>query len=196
MHRVTVFVDWDTARRLASNREQSVRGVEQVFERLQSAISTSVCAKDRRDGYRVYWRIYHGWHQGKTKTQDRLVFEQYARIATARTIKNISFSTDFELSGSLACNSRRTPIFDTCRFDRQSGEKKQKMVDAMLVCDLLHLVRSKDSSLFIVVADDDDFVPAIFTAEAWNANVMLLHGRAQTNSHLSLHGISERMTFQ
>lgn len=69
------------------------------------------------------------------------------------------------------------------------------MVDTMLACDLLQDVRAREYSLHIVVANDDDAVPAVFTAEAWNARVILLHSREQTNSCLQLDGIAERMEF-
>jgi hypothetical protein len=68
------------------------------------------------------------------------------------------------------------------------------MVDTILICDLLHLIRCRDSYLYIVIADDDDFVPALFIAEAWKANVVMLHNRDNTNPHLKLKGISERMS--
>jgi hypothetical protein len=196
MHRVTIFVDWDTARRVGTRRAPSVRNLEEVFDRLQKAIALHLWGKNKKDRFRVYWRIYHGWHQGKTKTPDRLLFEEYTLRASARTIGNVSFSTDYELSGSLSCGSSRAPIYDTCRSDRETGQTKQKMVDTMLVCDLLHLVRTKDSALCILIADDDDFVPAMFTAEAWKGNVVMLHGREHMNSLLKLDGLTARMQLQ
>jgi hypothetical protein len=70
------------------------------------------------------------------------------------------------------------------------------MVDASLICDLLHLVRCRDSELYIVVANDDDFIPALFTAEAWRGKVILLHNRQNMNSHLRLNGIIEKMVLK
>lgn len=67
------------------------------------------------------------------------------------------------------------------------------MVDTLLAADLLHGVRTKEAALFIVVANDDDAVPAVFTAEAWQAQVLLLHSRVHTNPHLQLSGIAERI---
>ena len=196
MHRVTVLVDWDTARRTVPCQTPNVRHIEQVFEKLQFAISHHITHRNRHDGHRIYWRIYHGWHHGKTKTKDRHMFEEYISKATAKSIARISFSSDYHFSGELACGSRRSPIFDTLRVDRNTGQSKQKMVDTLLVCDLLHLVRIKDSALIIVIANDDDFAPALFTAEAWNGIIIMLHNRENTNSLLNLTGISERMTFQ
>jgi hypothetical protein len=196
MHRVTVFVDWDTARRVVPCKDPNVRHIEQVFERLQLAISRHIHRRNRHDGHRINWRVYHGWHQGKTKTFDRLLFEKYVAQATAKSIDRVSFSSDYSFSGELSCASRRSPIFDTLRLDRNTGGTKQKMVDTMLVCDLLHHVRTKDSDLLILIADDDDFAPALFTAEAWKGSVLMLHNRQTTNSALNFDGIAERMDLQ
>ena len=193
MLRTAVYVDWDTARRLDPKKENTIAGVGRAIARLQDAISRSLHRRDKRTKYRVHWRVYHGWHRGKTKTPDRLIFEQYSREARARTIDNVSFSTNFSFSGELACSSHRSPIFDTLRQDHNSANLAQKMVDTLLAVDLLHGVRIKDAELFIVVANDDDAIPAIFTAEAWKAQVLLLHYREHTNPHLNLSGLAERI---
>lgn len=193
MHRTAVYVDWDTARRLDPRREDSAAGVERAFDRLQTAVSSSLYRRDRRSNYRVHWRIYHGWHQGKTKTKDRLTFETYSRQAKSRTIDNVSFSTNFSFSGDLACGSHRSPILDTLRQNRTSGVTSQKMIDTMLASDLLHGVRTREAALYVVIANDDDAIPALFTAEAWQAAVLLLHSRETTNAHLQLSGIAERI---
>ena len=192
--RVTALIDWDTARRLLpAARATHPRHLETIFERLQNGIAHYISARDGKNYYRVNWRIYHGWHRGKTKTPDRHLFESYLTAARPRTIRLVSFSTDFAFGDALCCGSWRNPIFDTVRQDPQTSELRQKMVDTILICDLLHLVRCKDSRLFIVVANDDDFVPALFTAESWHANVVMLHNRPFVNSHLQLFGIASRI---
>lgn len=196
LHKVTALIDWDTARRIVPCRDLDVRNIEQVIERLQNAIAQYIASFDKRDAYRVNWRIYHGWHQGKTKTKDRLLFEKFLNQATARTIKKVSFSSDYVFSGSLCCSSSRKPIVDTVRTNQTTGETRQKMVDTMLVCDLLHLARTREYFLIIVVANDDDFVPALYTAEAWKGRVIMLHNREHINSHLQLDGIAGRMILQ
>lgn len=196
LHRVTILLDWDSVRRICPSRYTDDRDFEVVFARIQSAVLSILAKRAGKAGYRVDWRVYHGWHRGKTKTPDRMRFESYVRSARARTVKNVSFSTNFAYSEILCCGSSRAPILDTLRSDRDSGQDRQKMVDTMLACDLLHIARTKDSSLLIVVAADDDFVPALFTAEAWNANVVWLHLREQVNSFLNLRGIVEVMNSQ
>jgi uncharacterized LabA/DUF88 family protein len=196
MTRVRVLVDWDTTRRIVPTKHNDARDVENVFEKLRAVIANYLSDHSKQSAYRVHWRIYHGWHQGKTKTADRLLFEKFVQRATAQTVNRVSFSTNFEYSENLCCGSRRTPIFDTLRADRYTGELKQKMVDTILACDLLHLARSKQSELLMLVADDDDFVPALFTAEAWNARVVWLHFREQLSSMLNLTGLTGQARWQ
>jgi hypothetical protein len=193
MHRVTALVDWDTARRLVPCRTPNTRHIEAVIDRLQTGISNYIRHLDGRANYRVYWRVYHGWHQGRTKTQDRVLFDAFLTTASARTLRNISFSSDFELSGTLSCGSTRSPIVDTLRMDGLTRQTKQKMVDTLLVCDLLHLARTRENALLVVIANDDDFVPALHTAEAWKASVIMLHDREHINDFLSLDGIASRI---
>lgn len=192
--RVTAFVDWDTARRIVPIRGISTpRDVEAVFSKLQEAVARYLTAIDGKALFRVYWRIYHGWHRGRSKTPDRVLFERFAFNVGSRMVRNISFGGDYVCGDSLVCNSIRNPIYDTLRTDRDDGQPYQKMVDTLLVCDLLQLVRSRDSAVFVVIADDDDFAPALFTAEAWKAKVVMLHNRSSLNPHLSFKGIAERM---
>lgn len=193
MHKTVVYVDWDTARRLDSRREKSTAGIERAFEKLHRAISRSLTRKDTKAQFRVYWRIYHGWHAGKTKTADRRLFEQYANTARSTTIDRVSFSTDFSYSGDDLCGTHRAPVYDTLRLNRDSGAVSQKMVDTMLACDLLHLARTKAFAYHVVIANDDDALPAIMIAEAWDAKVFLLHTREQMNQFLNLDGIAQKM---
>lgn len=193
MNRTAVYLDWDTVRRLDPRRERSDEGIGRVFDLLRPAIARALQRRDRNASFRVYWRVYHGWHQGKTKTADRRAFEAFAAQTGSRTIGGVSFSADFTYSGDLACGSPRGPIYDTLRTDPDTGTLGQKMVDTLLACDLLHVARSKYYAWHVIVANDDDAVPAVLTAEAWRASVILLHSRTHTNAFLQLNGIAERM---
>jgi hypothetical protein len=191
--RVTALIDWDTAKRVwPVKQEHKLRDLEQIIGKLQGAIATYLSAIESESHFRVRWRMYHGWHRGKSKTADRLIFERYVRSARSRNIRK-SFGADFTYSETLSCNTHRAPLFDTLRRDEYTAELRQKMVDTALVCDLLHLVRTRDSHMYMIVADDDDFVPALFTAESWNGKVVLLHRRPSLNAHLDLKGLVSRM---
>src|ERR1700685_4522648 len=117
LSKVTAFVDWDTARRvLPRSTTVTNRHMEDVITKLQDAIANYLHTIDSKKTYRVQWRIYHGWYRGKTKTEDRRLFENYVVIARSRTLRSISFSTDFKFGDMLCCNSHRNPLFDTLRL--------------------------------------------------------------------------------
>ncbi len=195
MNKTAVYLDWDTVRRLDTKRERTKESIGRVFDRLQPAIALALQRREHKANFRVYWRVYHGWHQGKTKTADRRAFEAFAAQAGSRTIGTVSFSADFTYSGELACGSSRSPIYDTLRTDPDTGRLGQKMVDTMLACDLLHSARSRYYAWHVVIANDDDAVPAVLTADAWQTPIILLHTRTNTNHFLQLSGLAEKMEF-
>ena len=188
--RVAVLVDWDSARRIAPKPSpQSIESITQAFFKLQDKIADLLTSDDNKSIFKVHWRMYHGWHQGKTKTPDRLVFEKFAMQFNSRRIKRVSFGCDFEFGDLLKCHSRRAQLYDTLRVDSETKQYRQKMVDTALACDLLHMVRTQDSSRYYIVGGDDDLVPIVITAESWKAKVCLLRLRKNENKHLNLSGI-------
>lgn len=191
---VIALVDWDTARRLVRPVERpTARQMSEAITALQNSIANYLNDIDVTTIYRVNWRIYHGWHRGKTKTGDRILFDKYLSLARPRTLGKVSFGTDFKFGDMLVCDTPRNPLFDTLRQNQDTRELQQKMVDTALVCDLLYLVRSKEADIYLVIANDDDFVPALFTADSWRARIMLLHNRESLNTHLRLNGLTARM---
>ncbi len=84
MNKTAVYLDWDTVRRLDTKRERTKESIGRVFDRLQPAIALALQRREHKANFRVYWRVYHGWHQGKTKTADRRAFEAFAAQAGIR----------------------------------------------------------------------------------------------------------------
>jgi hypothetical protein len=78
LRRVTALVDWDTARRVEPKLGNELRRLDLVFSKLRTAIAKYISSRDTKNVYRVNWRMYHGWHQGKTKTEDRRSFDSFA----------------------------------------------------------------------------------------------------------------------
>lgn len=63
------------------------------------------------------------------------------------------------------------------------------MVDTAMVCDILTHARSEPEEWRVVLAEDDDIIPAIFAAEAWTAKQngkIILIRKKQINQHLLL----------
>ncbi len=59
------------------------------------------------------------------------------------------------------------------------------MVDTAICCDLLHLLHSKEAHLVVVVSDDDDFAPVVFTAAEWNQRAILLRPAGNGLTHVT-----------
>jgi len=64
---------------------------------------------------------------------------------------------------------RHPPIHlpNTLREQSKESTPVEKMVDTALATDLLDWARSDPDEWALVLADDDDFVPPVFAAEAW-----------------------------
>ena len=141
--------------------------------RLQQQISRALNATGSGDRFRVTLRLYHGWHQEREAMPIRCDFEMFAAdINFARRFSNISFNAGFQFGNELLCNNGASPIYSTYRGGGQANG--QKMVDTSIVCDLLHLIRYGFADVAVVVADDDDFIPALLTAKAWSGHAILL----------------------
>jgi hypothetical protein len=66
------------------------------------------------------------------------------------------------------------------------------MVDTALISDLLHHSRFNRADLALVLGDDDDLLPGVFTAEAWGAKVRVLRVLRQDNPHLNTDSLISR----
>ena len=141
--------------------------------RLQQQVSKALTAGGSGERYRVITRIYHGWHQEREAMPIRRDFELFATDERmARRFSNVSFTAGFQFGNELVCTDTSFPIYATYRGGGQ--DSGQKMVDTSIVCDLLHLIRFGYADTAVVVADDDDFIPAILTAKAWAGRAILL----------------------
>lgn len=174
---VFALIDWHNIKRYFApdfdvNPRRKLPG---ALLRLQAAIASTLQHTSTSTGYRVFIRMYHGWHAGREQTQYRTVFNGHNEDASmARKIGSVSFAAGFHFGNELACGTARNPLYNTFR----SGG--QKMVDTAICADLLHLLHTKEADLVLVVSDDDDFVPAVFTASSWSRRSILLRPAGRT----------------
>lgn len=66
------------------------------------------------------------------------------------------------------------------------------MVDTALAADLLAWARFQSKAWALVLAEDDDLIPPLYTAEAWvkqRGGRALLVRRRGTNQHVKLQGL-------
>ena len=183
IHKAIGFIDWHTAviasgaslkRRDLTIAEMALRHIEGVISEYLAALS---------EPQRVQLRLYSGWWSGKTPTGYRRgvdsLRERYAK--TSRRIGNCVFeggNEGVQTGDRLACRSDRLArkegvhLLDMVRHD--DGRQREKMVDTGLISDLLVLAWRKEANRYIVVSDDDDVLPGLFSAEAAGAEVKLL----------------------
>ncbi|TIQ32013.1 MAG: NYN domain-containing protein [Mesorhizobium sp.] len=85
---------------------------------------------------------------------------------------------------------------DTFRRPLNDNTPREKMVDTSLACDVLTHARSDSRDWRLVLAEDDDLVPALFVAEAWSKNhggrTILIRKRKE-NRCLSLDGLLQEL---
>lgn len=183
LRKVGVLVDWDNAEKISRSwlAPQSRRYFQEVIFRIQEAVATILKRRDSTVKYRAMLRLYHGWHMAEQPTECRMRFESINRLESfARTIGIVSFSPDLKFGNELVCDTPRNPLFSTLRA------QGQKMVDTAMASDLLYMLRTGIADVAIIVSDDDDFVPAVFTAESWGLESILL----RTSGH-DIDGVSK-----
>lgn len=82
---------------------------------------------------------------------------------------------------------------DSLRRNRETGKWEEKMVDTALATDLLAHARGTPEDWRLVLAEDDDLIPPLFTAEAWGkvrgGKTRLLRHRTTHNPHVNLDGL-------
>ena len=189
----TVFIDWDSARRIVppkiTKRSGDLRSVGgDAIILLQNLIAERLKKRRPRYNHRVTLRLYHGWHTGKSPTADRIELEDLvSSLGLQRTINNCSFTPELHFGSLLLCGGRRSQIMDTLRSQTKKEKKAQKMVDTSLTSDLLCFAKQNPSAVSIVVGDDDDLAPGVITADAWGHTTFISRvKRPSENKHLEI----------
>ena len=194
--RVTAFIDWDTARRLVPHdpRIGRKRLVDREIYCLQDQIAMVLTQRSRTSHFRVSLRLYHGWYSGKTKTDDRKDLDAFCKKnRNQRVLNNVSFAPELFFGDELLCGGHRCAIYDTFRSRDGKDKPEQKMVDTSLISDILHYGHTQKKSPIIVVGDDDDLLPGVFTADSWGCQVLLCRLRNEDNKHLNTDGLVSRL---
>lgn len=193
---VRTFIDWDSARRILSTDARVGRtslGLRSMMQ-IQDFLAEILLDYNNSGNYRVDYRVYHGWHRGKTKTDDHREFEAMSNEnILSRRLGKCSFAPEIHFGNSLLCGGKRSYLYDTLRRRESTNIDEQKMVDTALVSDLLTSVRHDRDSIHIVIGDDDDLIPGVITAESWGAKVFLARvGREHDNSFLNVSDLIRR----
>lgn len=194
--RVKTFIDWDSARRLVKpslRPGRSSLSLKSMME-VQDYIAELLMEYDNTNIYRIDYRVYHGWHRGKTKTDDYREFEEISiNKELNRRLGNCAFAPEISFGNILLCGGKRSQLFDTLRRRQDDDKDEQKMVDTALVSDLLMSVKTDRDAIHIVIGDDDDLIPGVITAESWGAKIILARiKREHDNSFLNMADLIRR----
>jgi hypothetical protein len=183
---VRAFIDWDSARRILKYEVRQGRNslcLRSMME-VQTYISELLFEHDKTANYRVHCRVYHGWHRGKTKTEDYKEFEKVSNgKELSRRLGNCAFAPEIEFGNVLLCGGKRSQLFDTLRRRSDADEDEQKMVDTALVSDLLMSAKNERDAIHIVIGDDDDLIPGVITAERLGATVFLARVKREHDNY-------------
>ena len=175
---VTAFVDWNSQiYNSRADKHDTTAKAKRTLEKTTNAISRMLLGEDPNRRFDVVLRLYHGWHTGWQKT-DNLV-------AIMTTVADPGFPSDYSernvlfrqavqfghtLLSALPVRQhspQQIHLANTLRRQNASWGPEEKMVDTALAADLLHWARATPSDWALVLAEDDDIVPPVFTAEAW-----------------------------
>ena len=188
---VTAFVDW-TAQMHNAGATAIVEPRARVgltLRKVARIIDTVLTNKAPSTRFQVALRLYHGWHKGFEATENRravaaLVVEtDFSKLSRS---PNVRFSAEVrygdELLAALPQRAHaRPPIHlpDTWRQQDRSSPRAEKMVDTALAADLLDRARSDPHEWALVLSEDDDVVPPVFTAEAWMRSIWRLRSHRE-----------------
>lgn len=197
---VTAFVDWraqthNAGVRRANDAEAAQHTLDQTTRMVRRAL------KNEHKRFRVSFRLYHGWHRGWQRTDGLRAAMQAVGTAdfVALSGERVEFSPRVQyghtLLAALPERQHRRPALHLPNTLRDQGRRRQpteKMVDTALAADLLAWARSFPSEWALVLAEDDDVVPPLFTAEAWvkpHGGRALLVRRRRASQYLRLDGL-------
>ena len=175
---VTVFVDWNSQiyNSRADKHDPNARA-KRTLEKTTSAIRKTLLSEDHNRKFDVVLRLYHGWHIGWERTANLLAIMKTVadpNFPSDYSARNVVFRQVVHFGHTLlsALPARRHSgqqihFANTLRQRNANSGPEEKMVDTALAADLLHWARETPSEWALVLAEDDDIVPPVFTAEAW-----------------------------
>jgi hypothetical protein len=201
---VTAFIDWNS--QLSNAHQKSEQRVDRqvivtldyITKQLSKILEKGI---KNVDIFNVVMRVYYGWHSGLTPTPTRdklenLIANQEAPFLVGKT--RFDWQQPFGDVLLSASEHRLHPrirvhLPNQFRTAQKPDERhREKMVDAALICDLLYLARTEPEDIRVIMAEDDDFIPAVFVGEQWakDRGGRTLIARVRRDSpHLNLDGL-------
>ncbi|WP_157275755.1 hypothetical protein [Pelomonas sp. Root1444] len=200
---VSAFIDWNSQLLLTKRDKDTdpVGTADAAFKQTVRRVARCLASIDGSLRFRVALRLYHGWHKGYEVTPNRKAAQitvAKADFASLSQRPNVVFSplVEFgdhllEASASRLHRKLGCHLSDTVR-PRSRGGWEEKMVDTALASDVVVTAHRDKTRWIVVVTEDDDFIPPVYTAEfaltGTNSRAMILQKNIRS-SLLPLDGI-------
>lgn len=199
------FVDWNSQLLLTKcdYKQNPVTAAKIAFNNTAKKIGKSLIKLEPDKKFIVTLRLYHGWRHGYEETKNAKAIKKVISEADFSCLSlngKVSFSANVGFGDLLvlAQDKRRYEklnihLPNTLR-KRSARKYEEKMVDTALATDMLITAWREPEDWIIVVSEDDDIVPALFSSEAIiqssNSRALLLTERSLGNNMLKLNGIN------
>ncbi len=199
---VTCFVDWNSQLLLTGIeiRDKPVDAANAAFRKVAKQIAGCLVRVDSGANFLVHLRLYHGWRKGYEPTPNlraiRTVIAE-TDFSTASDKTQVTFSANVEFGDCLLSalprrmhQKLRIHLPNTLRDKKDSLGQEEKMVDTALAADLVVCAYRDPDEWILLVTEDDDLIPPLFTAESiinsLQARALLLSKRIRRNNMLLL----------
>lgn len=201
---VTAFVDWHAqAHNAGVSRANDAEAAQRTLTHTTRMVGRALTQQHLR--FRVSFRLYHGWHRGWQPTEGLRAAVRAVSAANFAALsgEHIEFSPTVQYGHTLLAalperlhSGPSLHLPNTLRDQGRGQPPTEKMVDTALAADLLAWARLFPSEWALVLAEDDDVVPPLFTAEAWvkpHGGRTLLVRRRPAGQFLRLGGLLRGM---
>ena len=200
---VTAFIDWKSQMHNARvDKHEPVDKARQTLWRTARAVHGMLSREEPTRRFDVVLRLYHGWHRGWEKTENlRAIMQTIAAPgfpadyskSNVRLRENVQYGhTLLSALSERRHDGRTIHLANTVRRRNRTSPPEEKMVDTALAVDLLHWARESPTEWALVLSEDDDIVPPVFTAEAWikaHGGRAFIVRRRQCDQYVKLDGL-------
>lgn len=201
---ISAFVDWNSQIHNSGDYEDDdpISTARLVLERTAVRIARCLNRIDSNKLFKVKLRLYHGWHKGFEPTVNKKAIRNVlasVNCSDLSPVGNVVFSDDVGYGDRLvyALSQRlhsRLSIHLPNTLRETNGVWGEKMVDTAIASDVIVSAFNEPSEWIMVVAEDDDLIPPVFTAEALlakaSSRVIFLHKRKRSERFVQLNDIA------
>lgn len=202
--RVTCFVDWNSQLLLTgiSSTEKPIEAAQTALRQVTKRIAQCLVKVSANKKFQVHLRFYHGWRKGYEPTPNfKAIRKAIAEtdLSAASDNPNVTYASNVGYGDSLISalpqrlHAKQGIHLPNTLRDRGSSGFEEKMVDTALAADLVVCAYQDPDDWILLVAEDDDLIPPLFTAESIinldRARVLLLSKRKRSNNLLLINGL-------